>query len=57
MVITLARDTGWSEDYILSTLSYAKVLLYWHAIAYASGTWTVAPSAPIASQIDTLLDG
>jgi hypothetical protein len=43
MIIAIASETGWSEEYIRSGLPWARALLYWHAIAWRNGLWTVLP--------------
>jgi hypothetical protein len=55
VIVAIARDTGWSEDHIRSGMSWARALLYWHAIAYAAGVQTVAPMGPVEDQLDALL--
>ena len=39
-VLTLARETGWSEDFILRRISMSKALKYWHAAIWGQGAWT-----------------
>jgi len=53
-VISLARETGWSERYILDVLPLARLLIYRHAIARGNGAWTVAPGASVDSQAAAL---
>jgi len=36
----LARETGWSEDFILRRISMSKALKYWHAAIWGQGAWT-----------------
>jgi len=39
-VITLARETGWSEDFIMRRAPLARLLRYYHAAAWSNGAWT-----------------
>jgi hypothetical protein len=39
-VLTLARETGWSEDFILRRIPMSKALKYWHAAVWGQGAWT-----------------
>jgi hypothetical protein len=54
MIIALARETGWPEDFITGTLPWPRALLYWHAIAFGNGVWTVAPAPPVEDQLAAL---
>ena len=54
MIIALARETGWTEEYITGQLPWARALLYWHAIAFGNGVWTVSPAPPIEDQMTAL---
>ena len=55
MVFTLARETGWSEHYILWQLPLARALAYQHAALRAHGVWTVTPSAPAEHDLAAIL--
>jgi hypothetical protein len=55
VLATLARETGWTESHLRDGMAWARALLYWHAIAFAAGEWTVAPGAPLEDQLDALL--
>lgn len=44
-VLTLARETGWTEQFILYDLPLSRALQYRHAILRAAGYWTLAPHA------------
>ena len=39
-MITLARETGWSEDFIMRRAPLARLLRYYHAAAWGQGAWT-----------------
>ena len=54
MIIAIARETGWTEDYIMGSLPWARALLYWHAIAFSNGIWTVSPALPVEEQLAAL---
>ena len=47
-VFGLAKETGWSEHFILWELPYARALQYFHALLWANGQWTV----PVVEQKD-----
>ncbi|MEQ1862329.1 MAG: hypothetical protein ABMA13_20615 [Chthoniobacteraceae bacterium] len=53
-VITLARETGWSEDFILNVLPMSRALQYRHCILRAAGYWTVPPSGAPDEQMTRL---
>lgn len=44
MLFILARETGWSEHFILWELPLSRALQYHHCVLRASLTWTVAPT-------------
>jgi len=55
-VLTLARETGWTEDYIMRRAPLARLMRYYHAALWINGAWTVKPSGPQAMQtVDELL--
>lgn len=54
LVIMLARETGWSEQFILFELPLSRALQYRHAIKRDEGFWTVSPSAAPAEQLSRL---
>lgn len=53
-VITLAKLTGWDEDYILNVLPMSRYLQYRHCCLRSEGYWTVPPSAPASEQLEEL---
>lgn len=55
MVFTLARETGWSESYILWELPLHRALAYQHAALRSHGVWTVTPSAPADHDLAAIL--
>lgn len=55
MVFTLARETGWSEHYILWQLPLHRALAYQHAALRSHGVWTVRPSAPPEHDLAAIL--
>lgn len=55
MVFTLARETGWSEHYILWELPLHRALAYQHAALRSHGVWTVTPSAPTEHDLAAIL--
>jgi len=44
LLFTLARETGWSEHFILWELPLPRAMQYYHAALRASLAWTVAPA-------------
>jgi len=53
-VFTLARETGWSESFLLWHLPLARALQYYHCALRASLAWTVKPGPPVQAQINKL---
>jgi len=53
-VFALARETGWSRDFILWELSLAEVLQYNHCALRVLGCWTVPPMPDAADQVARL---
>lgn len=45
MVYTLARDTGWSEHFILWKLPMARALQYYHCALQSANLWTLEPTS------------
>lgn len=43
MVYAIAKDTGWSEQYILWHLPLARALQYYHCALQAADLWTLEP--------------
>lgn len=41
MVYTLARDTGWPENFILWELPMARALQYYHCALQNANLWTL----------------
>lgn len=54
MIIAVARETGWTEAFITGDLPWARVLIYWHAIAFSNGVWTITPALPVEDQMEAL---
>jgi len=50
----LARETGWSERFILLELPLSRALQYRHAILRGAGYWTVPPAAAPVEQLSRL---
>ena len=50
----LAKETGWSEHFILWELPFVRAMQYYHALLWASGQWTVKPvdEAEIQSSLE-----
>jgi hypothetical protein len=42
-VFTIAKDTGWSEDFIIWKLPMARALQYYHCSLQAANLWTLEP--------------
>lgn len=55
MVFTLARETGWPENYILWQLPLHRAMAYQHAALRSHGVWTVTPSAPPETALAAIL--
>lgn len=51
-MFTLARETGWSEHFILWELPFPRALQYYHCALRASLAWTVKPGPAPAQQIE-----
>jgi len=43
VVFTIAKDTGWSEDFIIWKLPMARALQYYHCSLQAANLWTLEP--------------
>lgn len=41
MVYTIARDTGWDEDYIIYRLPMARAMQYYHCALQMANLWTL----------------
>lgn len=54
MLLCVARETGLPIPE-LERMHTARLLLWWHAVAWDAGTWTVAPTPPPTEQLDALL--
>jgi hypothetical protein len=50
-VFALARETGWSRDFILWGLSLDEALQYHHCALRGANCWTVPPMPNAADQI------
>jgi len=44
VVYTLARDTGWSEEYIIWDLPIVRALQYYHCALQNANLWTLEPT-------------
>ena len=53
MVYAIAKDTGWSEEYILWSLPLARALQYYHCALQAADLWTLEPIT--AQKIDAMV--
>jgi hypothetical protein len=53
-VMSIARETGWTERYILEELPLSRFLLYKHVLHWKAGDWTVPPDAPVDTQLKAL---
>jgi hypothetical protein len=42
-VYTIAKDTGWSESFIIWKLPMARSLQYYHCALQAANLWTLEP--------------
>ena len=42
-MFTIAKDTGWSEDFIIWKLPMARALQYYHCSLQAANLWTLEP--------------
>ena len=51
-MFTIAKDTGWSEDFIIWRLPMARALQYYHCSLQAANLWTLEP--PTEESIQTL---
>ena len=54
-MFSLAKETGWSEHFILWELPLARALAYQHAALRAHGVWTVPPKEAPAQELERLL--
>jgi hypothetical protein len=54
-VFTLARETGWPEQFIVWELPLARLLQYQHCALRAHDAWTVSVAPSAAHQLDALL--
>ncbi len=52
----LAKETGWSEHYILWELPFVRAMQYYHALLWANGQWTVKPAdeAEISASVEAV---
>jgi hypothetical protein len=53
-VFALARETGWSRDFILWELPLDEVLQYNHSALRAANCWTVPPMLTATVQLARL---
>ena len=49
-MFTIAKDTGWSEDFIIWRLPMARALQYYHCSLQAANLWTLEPPTEEALQ-------
>lgn len=42
-MFTIAKDTGWSEEFIIWRLPMARALQYYHCSLQAANLWTLEP--------------
>ena len=47
---TIAKDTGWSEDFIIWRLPMARALQYYHCALQAANLWTLEPPTEASIQ-------
>ena len=53
-MFALARDTGWSRNFILWELELSEVLQYNHCALRAMNCWTVKPMLDAGEQVARL---
>lgn len=53
-MFTLARETGWPEEFLVWQLPLARALQYYHCALRASLAWTVPPSESGSHQLARL---
>ena len=44
MVFTIAKDTGWSEEFIIWKLPLVRALQYYHCALQSANLWTLEPT-------------
>jgi hypothetical protein len=54
LTFTLAKETGWSEFFILWQLPMSRALQYYHAALWGNGSWTVPLKKSPISELDLL---
>ena len=54
IVFTLARETGWPEEFLVWQLPLPRALQYYHCALRASLAWTVPPSESGSNQLARL---
>lgn len=54
LVFTLAKFTGWSDEYLRHRVSFARLLKLYHCALYAEGAWTVPRGIPKNQQFEQL---
>ena len=47
---TIAKDTGWNEDFIIWRLPMARALQYYHCALQAANLWTLEPPTEASIQ-------
>jgi hypothetical protein len=50
----LAKETGWSEQFLLWELPMSRALQYYHAALWSNGQWTIEPRESVASELEKL---
>lgn len=53
-MFALARETGWTRDFILWALPFEEALQYHHCALRAANCWTVPPMPDGNAQIERL---
>jgi hypothetical protein len=53
-VFALARETGWSRDFILWNLPLDEALQYHHCALRVANCWTVPPMPDATAQVEFL---
>ena len=53
-MFTLARETGWSEDFLIWELPLPRALQYYHCALRSALAWTVEPGPGPVDQLKRL---
>jgi hypothetical protein len=54
LTFTLAKETGWTENFILWELPMSRALQYYHAALWSNGAWTVPPREAPRAELEQL---